>query len=198
MNTYSKTKSLTTICFCLLATATSSNWASAQITDETTDKKTTEVQPTAVTSSSRAPDFDKLWQAHLTRNADLQFIAELSCHQASKRTLLLVWANSIGHGQGNVTIGSVTGAPFDVIANKYPLPEFEGKPILSQHEQISLQENLVSSRDKLALALHEYKHTGDPAGHKKARKNLLDMCGSQAIEELDASIPNNNNNNNNN
>lgn len=135
--------------------------------------------------------FSDLWMACIERDADVQYIEHQVQPNRSAKALYRTWVNNACTVPGNehyYNIKPGCGSPAEVSPVIYGPPEIEGKPILSPAEGISLMVLIKDRHEHLYNYARDYVREPSGKMHESAKKALVEMCGIEAVEKLDASL----------
>ncbi len=127
--------------------------------------------------------FRNLWCSHIGRDPYLQFVEQRLLKDHSAKLAYKAWLTNMCTTPGDEQ--SVTGLQSPnttTVFHKTPI--VDGKPILEQAETWQVNETVKSNRFRLASNLRDYVHTDSKENRAKAKENLMEMCGAEAVERL--------------
>lgn len=135
--------------------------------------------------------FSDLWMACIERDADVQYIEHKVQPNTNAKALYRTWVNNACTIPGKEHYYNVKpgyGSPAEVSPVIYGPPEIEGKPILPMAEGISLMLFIKQRHEHLYNCACDYVREPSGNTHESAKKTLVEMCGTEAVARLDASL----------
>lgn len=138
--------------------------------------------------------FSDLWASHIERDPEIQFFEQKIIQDKNAKALYRTWVTNMCVTPGEkpyIAVKGRDGHSPDIVPAFHGSPKTDGKPILSPMDAATVQFTVELNHDRLEASYRNYIRETSEEKRERAKKTLIEMCGTKAVERLDEALAKN-------